>query len=183
MTNHVHMLLTPTSESGPSRLMQSVGRRYVRYINDVHQRTGTLWEGRFKSALIDSEQYLLTCSRYIELNPVRAGMVKHPEEYPWSSYHRNALGLYDEVLVSHEIYDRLGSNNDQRIAAYAALFGDSLDTGLLAGLRTGTEAGAVVGSKRFREQIERQLQRRVEKGAHGGDRKSKQFRRELDQVL
>ncbi len=183
MTNHVHLLLTPATETGPSRLMQSVGRRYVRYVNDVHQRTGTLWEGRFRSALIDSEHYLLTCSRYIELNPVRAGMVSNPADYPWSSFHRNALGRRDEALVPHEIYHRLGSDKEKRMTAYAALFGESLDTVNLSRLREGTESGAVVGDKRFRERIEQMLQRRVEKGAHGGDRKSGRYRKGLDQVL
>ena len=85
MTNHVHLLLTPSTHDGPSRVMQSVGRRYVRHVNTSYRRTGTLWEGRFKSAIVDSERYLLTCSRYIEANPVRAGMVDSPERYPWSS--------------------------------------------------------------------------------------------------
>jgi len=183
MSNHVHLLLTPTTETGPSRLMQSVGRRYVRYVNDVHQRTGTLWEGRFKSSIIDSERYFLVCSQYIELNPVRANMVSHPADYPWSSFHRNALGRHDEALVSHEIYRRLGLNGDQRMAAYAALFGDSLDKAVLTQLRKGTETGAVIGDNYFREQIGQRLQRRIEKGAHGGDRKSKRYRQGPDQVL
>ena len=94
MSNHVHLLVTPQSEEGPSRLMQSVGRSYVRYVNAAYRRSGTLWEGRFKSALIDSERYLLVCSRYIELNPVRARMVERPDDYRWSSYRANALGLW-----------------------------------------------------------------------------------------
>lgn len=183
MTNHVHLLLTPTTEIGPSRLMQSVGRRYVRFVNDVHQRTGTLWEGRFKSSIIDSEQYLLACSRYIELNPVRANMVSYPADYPWSSFHQNALGIRDEVLVPHEIYQRLGSHDAQRMAAYAALFGEALEPAVLMRLRAGTKIGAVIGDNCFREQIEQTLQRSVEKGAHGGDRKSKQYRKDSDQVL
>lgn len=92
MTNHIHLLLTSESEESVSRLIQGIGRKYVRYINEVYRRSGTLWEGRFKSALIDSDRYLLTCSRYIELNPARAGMVNRPAEYRWSSYHVNGLG-------------------------------------------------------------------------------------------
>jgi len=176
MTNHVHLLLTPTTETGPSRLMQAVGRRYVRYVNTVYQRTGTLWEGRFKSAIIDSEQYLLACSRYIELNPVRASMVSDPVDYRWSSYRHNALGRHDEVLVTHALYRQLGSSDEKRMAAYASLFNGCLDQELLTRVRTGTEAGGVIGNNRFREQIEQVLMRRVEKCTHGGDRRSKQYR-------
>jgi len=92
MTNHVHLLATPNDQYGISKMMQSLGRRYVGYVNATYQRTGTLWEGRYKSTLVDSEDYLLTVSRYIELNPVRADMVDHPAEYPWSSYRGNSMG-------------------------------------------------------------------------------------------
>ena len=114
MTNHVHLLMTPSSEEGPSRMMQSVGRRYVRYVNTTYQRTGTLWEGRFRSAIVDSDQYLLTCSRYIELNPVRAGMMKPPQHYPWSSYRHNALGQRDSLLEMHSVFRRLGPDEAKR---------------------------------------------------------------------
>jgi putative transposase len=177
MTNHVHLLLTPTTEIGPSRLMQAVGRRYVRYVNGVYRRTGTLWEGRFKSAIIDSERYLLVCSRYIELNPVRANMVSNPADYMWSSYQHNALGKSDEVLVPHALYSQLGESDAQRMAAYASLFDGCLEKEVLTRLRSGKEAGGVIGNNRFREQIEQVLQRRVEKCAHGGDRKSDRYRR------
>lgn len=99
MTNHVHLLMTPTEGNGVSRLMQSLGRYYVRYINKKYERTGTLWEGRYKSTLIDTEKYLLFVSQYIELNPVRANMVKQPAEYPWSSFRRNALGIPIELVT------------------------------------------------------------------------------------
>ena len=100
MTNHVHLLVTPSSNDGVSRLMQSLGRRYVRNFNHTYQRSGTLWEGRFRSCLVNADEYLLTCQRYIELNPVRASMVARPEDYHWSSYHANGLGLGSR-LVSH----------------------------------------------------------------------------------
>lgn len=177
MTNHVHLLLTPATEIGPSRFMQAVGRRYVRYVNGIYQRTGTLWEGRFKSAIIDSERYLLACSRYIELNPVRANMVSNPADYLWSSYHHNALGKCDEVLVPHALYRQLGISHAQRMATYASLFDNCLEKEVLNRLRAGTETGSVIGNNRFCEQIEQMLQRRVEKYTHGGDRKSKQYRR------
>ena len=99
MTNHVHLLVTQERRDGVSAMMQSLGRRYVRYINDRHRRTGTLWEGRYKAALVDSERYLLACYRYIELNPVRAGMVELPGRYPWSSYRYNALGMPDSLVI------------------------------------------------------------------------------------
>src|SRR3989344_2182750 len=118
MTNHVHLLLTPESVESPSAALQSVGRRYVRYINHTYRRSGTLWEGRFKSALIDSERYLLVCSRYIELNPVRARMVEQPGDYRWSSYRHNALGQADGLLTPHYLYESLNSDTARRCAAY-----------------------------------------------------------------
>ena len=102
MTNHVHLLITPHTEDGISKSLQMLGRYYVQYFNHTYQRTGTLWEGRYKATLIDSERYLLTCYRYIELNPVRAeGMVDHPSEYPWSSYRYNVVGESDPLVVPH----------------------------------------------------------------------------------
>ena len=114
MTNHVHLLMTPYTDKGVSQLMQSLGRYYVRYINQTYNRTGTLWEGRYKSTLVDSEEYLLLVSRYIELNPVRANMVEHPAEYPWSSYHANALDKVVELISPHPVYQRLGNNKKAR---------------------------------------------------------------------
>ena len=114
MTNHTHLLLTPHSENGIGKLMQYIGRYYVQYFNYQYRRTGTLWEGRYKATLLDSEQYLLTCYRYIELNPVRAAMVDHPREYPWSSYRFNALGEPDGVIIPHELYQQLGKDGPER---------------------------------------------------------------------
>ena len=113
MTNHVHILMTPQTERSISKAIQMLGRYYVQYFNYSYKRTGTLWEGRYKAALIDSEHYLLTCYRYIELNPVRAeGMVEHPSEYPWSSYRHNALGEPNGLLTAQREYRRLGRNTD-----------------------------------------------------------------------
>jgi putative transposase len=176
MTNHVHLLLTPSTEEGPSRVMQSVGRRYVRYVNTVYQRTGTLWEGRFKSAIVDSERYLLICSRYIELNPVRAGMVNSPQDYPWSGYRHNAQGQDDGLLEPHSMYQRLGPDSASRRNEYSRLFEGALGPGALEQIRLATEAGAVIGTDRFREQIEMALKCRIQPYRHGGDRKSKAFR-------
>jgi len=115
MTNHVHLLMTPQTETGVSQLMQALGRYYVRYVNQTYHRTGTLWEGRFKSALIDSDNYFLLVSRYIELNPVRAGMVEHPVQYPWSSYRGNATGVDIALLKPHFCYQALGDSDSARI--------------------------------------------------------------------
>ena len=178
MTNHVHLLVTPEDTEGPSRMMQAIGRRYVRYVNQRYRRTGTLWEGRFKSALIDSEAYLLTCSRYIELNPLRAGIVNHPREHRWSSYRHNAYGATDPVLSEHPLYRSLGSSPEGRQAAYRALFEHDLDTVVLNIIREATEKGEVIGNDRFRARIEQVLQRQVVHLPHGGDRKSQAFRQQ-----
>jgi len=176
MTNHVHLLLTPRTEAVPSRLMQSVGRHFVRYINATCRRTGTLWEGRYKSAIIDSERYLMTCARYIELNPVRAGMVGHPAEYRWSSYRHNALQGGDALIRAHGLYLGLGDDDLERRRNYAALFAGHIDAAEIAAIRAMTQKDSVLGNDRFREQIAQVLQRRVAKHAHGGDRKSERFR-------
>lgn len=109
MTNHVHILCTPKIEKATSLMMQSIGRMYVRYFNTTYQRTGTLWEGRFRSCLVESEFYLLSLYRYIEMNPVRAGMVDDPAEYSWSSYASNALGVDTALQTPHEEYVLLGN--------------------------------------------------------------------------
>jgi putative transposase len=176
MTNHVHLLLTPEGPQSPSLLLQSVGRRYVRYVNQVYRRTGTLWEGRYKSTLIDSERYLLTCSRYIELNPVRAGMVNHPGDYRWSSYRANAGGAKESVISPHALYWALGDSPMTRSLAYRALFAHHVDAHDLRAIREATEAGVVLGNDRFKELVEATLRRRVDRQPHGGDRKSETFR-------
>ncbi len=180
MTNHVHLLITPEDESGPARMMQAVGRRYVRYINEGYRRTGTLWEGRYKSALIDSERYLLVCSRYIELNPVRAAMVETPAQYCWSSYQRNAMGVPDPLITPHPLYGSLGSQPADQQAAYRALFETHLEPQTLDSIRGTTNDGGILGEDRFRQEIEVALQRRVTRSTHGGDRRSEVFRVERE---
>ena len=108
MTNHVHLLVTPRAADSLPRTMQSLGRRYVRYINAAYRRTVTLWEGRYRAAPIDEEAYFLACCRYIELNPVRARMVRHPRDYRWSSYRAHAQGVDDRLVAGHDLYHRLG---------------------------------------------------------------------------
>jgi putative transposase len=118
MSNHVHLLVTPSKPGAIGTMMQDLGRRYVRVINTIHRRTGTLWEARFRSSLIDSENYLLTCHRYIELNPVRAGLVSDPALYPWSSHLHYALGHSSKLITEHPVYLSLGPSALERSAAY-----------------------------------------------------------------
>lgn len=161
MTNHIHLLITPHHELGISKAMQSIGRSYVRYFNDTYHRTGTLWEGRYRATLIDTEQYLLTCYRYIELNPVRAGMVADPAAYPWSSYHANALGKPDSLVTSHPIYQALGEEEARRQAAYRGLFQQAIEPSTLAAIRESTNKAWVLGREHFVEAITTALNRQA----------------------
>ena len=176
MTNHVHLLITPQEEDGLSKAIQMLGRYYVQYYNYTYQRTGTLWEGRYKATLIDSEAYLLTCMRYIELNPVRADMVSHPSEYPWSSYHFNALGRANELVSPHLEYLGLDKTDETRQAAYRQLFKHHIAESSIAEIREATNKAWVLGNDRFKQRIQKQLERRVEPSVRGGDRKSEKFR-------
>lgn len=183
MTNHVHLLMTPSTANGISQLMQSLGRYYVRYINVTYGRSGTLWEGRYKASLVDSERYFLLVSRYIELNPVRAGMVGHPAAYPWSSYQHNALSKKIELLTAHPIYLGLGQDDVSRKEAYQALFEHHIPDNSLKEIRDALQKAWVLGDSRFKQQIEQQLGRSVALSAHGGDRKSKGYKQSQDQQL
>lgn len=175
MSNHVHFLATPANEFGLSKTMQSIGRRYVQYFNKSYNRTGTLWEGRFKACLIDSEQYALTCYRYIELNPVRANMVNRPSEYKWSSYHKNAHGRFDPLVSPHELYQRLGSSAAARCVSYQKLFHGQIDEHTLTNIRYATNHCWVLGGDKFKEKVERQSCRPATPQCRGGDRRSKKF--------
>ncbi len=176
MTNHVHFLMTPDTEDGIGKVMQSLGRHYVQYFNYCYQRTGTLWEGRYRATLIDSNQYLLTCMRYIELNPVRAGMVDHPQDYRWSNYHTNALGQTDELITPHKLYRRLGPVAAERQKAYRQLFKHRISGDTVSAIRESTNKAWVLGNHRFQKKIERLTERRTAPRPRGGDRKSEQFR-------
>lgn len=167
MTNHVHILASPREQGGISRMMQRVGRHYVRYFNKAYQRTGTLWEGRFKSCVVDADNYLLICQRYIELNPVRAKMVADPANYRWSSYHCNGLGKASNLWRPHEVYMRLGRSELERLASYRALFTVHLDDALLANIRASTHKGLALGSDRFKDQVAALTGRRVTPGKRG----------------
>ena len=176
MTNHVHLLITPHEEQSLSKALQMLGRYYVQFFNHCYRRTGTLWEGRYKATLIDSETYLLTCMRYIELNPIRAGMVAHPSEYPWSSYGCNALGQIDKLVNPHPLYRRLGRTDEERRSAYQQLFAYPISEGSINAIREATNKAWVLGNDRFKQSIQEKLERRVEPAAKGGDRKSEQFK-------
>jgi len=167
MTNHVHLLMTPCERDSVSRAMQYVGRRYVPYVNSCYRRSGTLWEGRFKACLIDGPDYLLICHRYIELNPVRAGMVALPDQYPWSSYRRNALAEEDTLVQPHSLYLGLDQEESKRAAAYRELFRGHLDGQVVNDIRAFLQTGTPMGNDRFREQIERALQIRVGQPCRG----------------
>lgn len=184
MTNHVHLLVTPDESQGVSRLMQALGRYYVRYVNQIHKRTGTLWEGRYKSTLIDSECYFLAVSRYIEFNPVRAKMVNHPAEYTWSSYQMNGLGRAIELITPHATYQALGISDKRRQEAYRALFEQPLPDCTVKEIREATSKAWVLGDEHFKQQIERQTGRRAAPLRRGGDRRSKRYKAAgLDQLL
>lgn len=172
MTNHVHLLMTPQNENGISKVIQSVGRKYVQYFNYTYRRTGTLWEGRYKATLIDTEAYLLTCYRYIELNPVRAKMVKSPAEYAWSSYRYNGLGKADKLVTPHALYQRLGATEEERQHAYRELFQYHIDNGTLEDIRDATNKAWVLGGEQFQAEIEIMLDRRARPLPKGGDRRS-----------
>jgi putative transposase len=173
MTNHVHLLVTAGDACAPSRMMQTLGRCYVRYFNERHERTGTLWEGRYRSSLIDSERYFLQCSRYVETNPVRAGLVSSPEEHRWSSYRSNAVGEPDTLVRRHPVYLALGRWGSTRRDAYRALFETPLAAHVLDAIRRATNKGDVLGFHDSRSDLERRLGRSLSRAKHGGNRRSR----------
>lgn len=175
MTNHVHLLASADKPYALSLMMQYVGRYYVRHINRSYRRSGTLWEGRFKASLVDTENYFLRCSRYIECNPVRAGMVRGPGEYAWSSYRHHAFGSQDKLLSAHERYQSLGHDNDLRQLAYRELFRTELDGKELAEIRDTANRGWPLGGNRFKGEIERMLGQAVRPPKRGRPVKQKQM--------
>lgn len=162
MTNHVHLLVTPVEARAVSAMMQTLGRNYVAYVNGRYRRTGTLWEGRYKSCLVDSDRYVLICYRYIELNPVRAGMVATPIEYRWSSHRCNAAGETDALIRPHAQYLALGWASGSACTAYRALFAQGMSDDRLAEIRAYVQQQKALGSARFQAQIEEALGRYVQ---------------------
>ena len=154
MDNHVHWLISCSVPENLSRFMQYLGRKYVPYFNHKYNKTGTLWEGRFKSSLIDTEDYLLRCYQYIELNPVRAGMVNVPEAYLWSSYRANALAEVNPLITRHGVYEQLGVSVKLQAEAYRLSFSESLDIVVMDDIRNAVQTGTPLGKPCFKCEIE-----------------------------
>ena len=161
MTNHVHLLATPQAENDISLLFQNIGRYFVPYINKTYRRRGSLWEGRHKGNILESEAYFLICMRYIEMNPVRAGMVDHPAKYRWSSYAANGLGVSNAVLTEHAEYVAVGRLSEARQIAYRGLFDHAEDAEALALLRCALQTGTPLGNARYKMEIEAALDLKV----------------------
>ena len=161
LDNHFHMLLTPPSDEAMSLMMQSVGRTYVRYFNKRHDRSGTLWEGRYKSSLVDSEAYLLTCMAYIDLNPVRAGAADSPEAFNWSSYKHLSGQKIDKLVTPHALYWGLGNTPFAREAAYAEFVASGLSDSIQKDLTESALKGRVVGRPDFLKSLEKTTRRQI----------------------
>ena len=170
MTNHLHLLVTPQQSLGISFMMQRLAQRYVRSINRNYGRTGTLWDGRYKAGLVDTGAYLLTCMRYIELNPVRANMVSHPAEYPWSSYRHNGGACQDNVIKPHPLYIQLGKYRQNRCAVYRGMFATHIEQDMLDQIRDTLNMELALGSASFRKQVEILLGRQTERKPVGRPR-------------
>lgn len=167
MSNHFHLLATPATTDGLPQMMQSVGRRYVRYFNDSQKRTGTLWEGRYKSTLIQTDRYLLACMAYMDLNPVRAGLVPGPQDYPWSSYGHFTGQRIDKLITPHPLVWELGNTPFAREAAYAQLVLGGISPVQQAALTKATLSGWALGESDFVADLQKRTQRRVSKSAAG----------------
>lgn len=171
MTNHVHLLLTPGASLSAGLFMKGLGQRYVQYINRTYQRTGTVWEGRYRSCLVQQESYLMACYRYIEMNPVRAGMVDHPAEYRWTSYRTNAQLEPSELITPHDCYIEFGSNTSERDEVYRRLFKSELQQELIDQIRGATNGNYVFGTAKFASQIAQTLGKRTVRALAGRPKK------------
>jgi putative transposase len=177
MTNHVHILCSPSTPLAISQMMQSLGRMYVMYFNKTYKRSGTLWEGRYRSCLVQNDQYLLELYRYIELNPVRAGMVKEPSNYTWSSYQCNGLGKHSDLLTAHPTYLNINDNVNMRQASYRALFTHHVESKLIEEIRLATNKGLALGNDEFKLKVEVLSGTSVIEGKRG---RPKGWKKELD---
>lgn len=173
MTNHVHLLVTADQPEDVSGFMKQTAQAYAQFVNRTYGHSGSPWEGRFRSSVVQSEEYLLACYRYIELNPVRAGLVIRPEDYRWSSYRSNALGAISPVIIPHDAYLRLGGSPHERQAAYRGLFGEFGDQPEFAAIRRAILGGFAVGREAFVQQIERSAGRPACPQKAGRPRKAK----------
>ena len=171
LNNHVPLLLTPVASDSAGNLMKRLGQRYVQYVNRTYRRSGTLWEGRFRSCMTQEARYVLGCYLYIELNPVRAGMVDRPAGYRWSSYRANAQGETCSLLQAHDVYRSLGSDGNAQASAYRELFHQRLAPGMVDGIRRSTNGNYALGSAQFQQQVTEMLGRRVVPGRSGRPKK------------
>lgn len=172
LPNHLHLLVTPSDETGLGKMMQWIGRHYVPYFNGKYQRGGTLWQGRYRATVIDSEQYFLLCSRYIESHPARAGLVSSAEEYPWSSISHHIGVKPDPLITDHSIYWALGNTPFDREANYKALLELGIGQREVESLTEATLKGWPLGSERFKEALAKQINRRVAPAKRGRPRKT-----------
>ena len=167
MTNHFHLLVTPKTADGLPKMMQALGRRYVRYFNDARQRSGTLWEGRYKSTLIQTERYLLACMVYIDLNPVRGGLVTQPQDYPWSSHGHYTGRHTDRLITPHALVWELGNTPFAREAAYAQLVQSGINALQQSALTNSTLHGWALGETDFIASLQKRTERRIVKARAG----------------
>jgi len=172
MTNHAHFLVEPSRGDGLAEMMQSLGRRYVQYVNSKYKRTGTLWEGRYKSGLVDKDEYLAICSRYIELNPVRAKIVKYPDEYGWSSFRSKTIGSAEDLLDIDPVYLDMGKTDKERRGNYRKWVLEGIPEHELKFIRLATQKCGIIGSDTFRSTIEKTLGRSVALKPRGRPKKS-----------
>lgn len=172
MDNHFHLLLTPSDGNGLSLMMQAVGRSYVRYFNHARQRTGTLWEGRYKSTVIQTERYLLACMAYVDLNPVRAKICERPSDFPWSSYRHYAGLNHDKLLKPHPVYWGLGNTPFARELAYKETVAAGLSLAQERALTDATLHGWALGDEHFVRDLQGGVERRLAKGKAGRPRKT-----------
>lgn len=167
MSNHIHLLLTPQTDPALPRMMQALGRRYVRHFNQRHGRTGTLWEGRYRSTVLQSERHLLACMVYLDLNPVRAGMVSDPAEHPWSSHHHHIGTRVDKLITPHALYWQLGNTPFAREVAYTEMVRAGLSVNQVGALTRATLSGWALGDDAFKSSLQAQTPRRVSPGPIG----------------
>lgn len=167
MSNHFHLLVTPETQDGLSKLMQALGRRYVRYFNQSQQRTGTLWEGRYRSTVIQAERYLLACMTYLDLNPVREGLVSQARDYPWSSHGHYTGQRSDKLITPHPLVWQIGNTPFAREAAYAELVQQGISAVQQAALTDTVLHGWALGTSDFVADLQRRTQRRLEKAQAG----------------
>jgi putative transposase len=175
MTNHVHLLATSTAPGALARVIQSMGRRYVSYFNYLYGRTGTLWEGRYRSSIVEADRYLLACHRYIEMNPVRAGIVAVPGDYRWSSHRCNAWGRPDDLVTPHPLYLSLGPDESARHEGYRGLFECAPDGSELEAIRAAMNKGWALGGSSFRQQVEGVTGRRSAPAPRGRPRATRRI--------